>query len=81
MGSERQGWAICPCSVGSWGGIYTGIGKFFSSPKNDGQLSFFSGSEVSRLNFGETKKKQYGLTNSVRNDIIITMSCNCHFSE
>ena len=34
--------------------VKTGIGRFFSLPKFDGQLSFFSGSEVSRLNFGET---------------------------
>ena len=31
-----------------------GIGRFFSLPQNDGQLSFFFGSEVCRLNFGET---------------------------
>ena len=34
--------------------VKTGIGRFFSLPQNDGQLSFFFGSEVSRLNFGET---------------------------
>lgn len=34
--------------------VKSGIGRFFSLPYNDGQLSFFSASEVSRLNFGET---------------------------
>ena len=34
--------------------VKTGIGRFFSLPQNDGQLSFFFGSEVCRLNFGET---------------------------
>ncbi len=34
--------------------VKTGIGRFFSLPKNDGQLSFFSGSEGCRLNFGES---------------------------
>lgn len=32
----------------------TGIGRFFSLPQYDGQLSFFSALDVSRLNFGET---------------------------
>ena len=22
VGSERRGWAICPCGAGSWGGVY-----------------------------------------------------------
>lgn len=34
--------------------VKTGISRFFSLPKNDGQLSFFSGSEACRLNFGES---------------------------
>ena len=34
--------------------VKSGIGRFFSLPQYDGQLSFFSGSEVCRLNFGET---------------------------
>ena len=34
--------------------VKTDIGRFFSLPQNDGQLSFFSSSEVGRLNFGET---------------------------
>ena len=34
--------------------VKTGIGRFFALPQNDGQLSFFFGSEVCRLNFGET---------------------------
>lgn len=37
--------------------VKSGIVRFFSLPQNDGQLSFFSGYEVSRLSFGETKKR------------------------
>lgn len=34
--------------------VKSGIGRFFSLPNFDGQLSFFSDFEVSRLNFGES---------------------------
>ena len=34
--------------------VRSGIGRFFSLPDNDGQLSLFSCCEVSRLNFGES---------------------------
>lgn len=34
--------------------VKSGIGRFFSLPQNDGQLSFFSAYDVSRLNFGES---------------------------
>ena len=36
--------------------VNSGIGRFFALPQNDGQLSFFSAYDVSRLNFGKTKK-------------------------
>lgn len=34
--------------------VKTGIASFFSLPQNDGQFSFFSGSEMCRMNFGES---------------------------
>lgn len=34
--------------------VRSGIGRFFSLPDNDGQLSLFSYCEISRLNFGES---------------------------
>lgn len=44
--------------------VISGIGRFFSLPNCNGQLSLFSDSDVSRLNFGENKKivlDKYGI--------------------